>query len=118
MFGQNTGNTGSNSSKTSISSSNAARLIQKWTFTTSGDVTARAAVVDGVAYFPDWGGNVTAVDASTGIQKWSHPLTDYGLAAGTVSRTSPAVANGVVYIGTQWVAWHERHLDVGRVFFM
>ena len=104
MFGQNTGNTGSNSSKTSISSSNAARLIQKWTFTTSGDVTARAAVVDGVAYFPDWGGNVTAVDASTGIQKWSHPLTDYGLAAGTVCRTSPAVANGVVYIGTQWVA--------------
>jgi polyvinyl alcohol dehydrogenase (cytochrome) len=104
MFGQNIGNTASNSSETTISAGNAATLQQTWAFTTGGDVTARAAVVGGVVYFPDWGGNLTAVDASKGSPEWSHPLTYYGLAAGTVSRTSPAVVNGVVYVGTQYVS--------------
>jgi len=67
-------------------------------------VSARAAVVNGVAYFPDWGGNIRAVDAKNGKLIWSHQISDYGLAAGTVSRTSPAVANGILYIGTQYVA--------------
>jgi polyvinyl alcohol dehydrogenase (cytochrome) len=66
-------------------------------------VTARAAVVNGVAYFPDWAGNLYAVNANNGKKIWSHQLSDYGLAAGTKSRTSPAVVNGVVYIGTQYV---------------
>jgi hypothetical protein len=30
-------------------------------FTTAGDVSARAVVVDGVIYFPDWGGYVDAI---------------------------------------------------------
>jgi polyvinyl alcohol dehydrogenase (cytochrome) len=66
-------------------------------------VTARAAVVNSVAYFPDWAGNLYAVNAPNGKLIWSHQLSDYGLAAGTVSRTSPAVVDGVLYIGTQWV---------------
>lgn len=103
MFGQNTANTASNSSEKSISTSNAQLLHPNWTFTTGGDVSARAAVVNGVVYFPDWAGNLYAVNANNGKLIWSHQLSDYGLAAGTVSRTSPAVVNGVVYIGTQWV---------------
>jgi polyvinyl alcohol dehydrogenase (cytochrome) len=31
------------------------KLKPKWIFTTGGDVSARAAVVNGVVYFPDWG---------------------------------------------------------------
>jgi polyvinyl alcohol dehydrogenase (cytochrome) len=104
MFGQNTANTAANPSETKISASNVNKLTPKWTFTTGGDVTARAAVVNGVAYFPDWAGNLYAVNASSGKLIWSRLLSDYGLAPGTVSRTSPALVNGIVYIGTQYVA--------------
>ncbi len=103
MFGQNQANTASNHAE-GITAGNVGRLQPKWTFTTGGDVSARAAVVDRVAYFPDWGGNLWAVDANSGQMIWGHQLSDYGLAAHTVSRTSPAVVNGIVYIGTQYVA--------------
>ena len=102
MFGQNLQNTaatGTNSGK------DVAQLAKKWTFTTGGDVSARAAVVNGVAYFPDWGGNLWAVNTANGTQVWGHQLSDYGLPANTHSRTSPAVVDGVVYVGTQEGAW-------------
>src|SRR5437870_11884556 len=66
MFGQNTANTAHNPTETKISTGNVKQLKVKWTFTTGGDVSARAAVVNGVAYFPDWGGNLWAVNASNG----------------------------------------------------
>src|SRR5215469_2477041 len=50
MFGQNTANTASNPSETSISTKNVKNLGPNWKFATGGDVTARAAVVNGVAY--------------------------------------------------------------------
>jgi polyvinyl alcohol dehydrogenase (cytochrome) len=102
MFGQNLQNTAAAPTK---SIKDVSRLAPKWTFTTGGDVSARAAVVGGVAYFPDWGGNLWAVNASTGTQVWGHQLSDYGLPANTRSGTSPAVVNGVVYVGTQEGAW-------------
>ena len=102
MFGQNTANTASVT--TGPSTQTVANLKVNWTFTTGGDVSARAAVVNNVAYFPDWGGNIWAVNATTGTLVWGHQLSDYGLAPGTVSRTSPAVYKGVVSIGTQYVA--------------
>src|SRR5262245_57620251 len=66
MFGQNLSNTAFSASENRISAKNADRLKVKWTFTTGGDVSARAAVVDGVAYFPDWGGNLFAINAGNG----------------------------------------------------
>jgi polyvinyl alcohol dehydrogenase (cytochrome) len=104
MFGQNTENTASTSLGNGISAKNVNKLNTKWTFTTGGDVSARAAVVNDVAYIPDWAGYLYAVRASNGKLIWSHQLSDYGLSAGTVSRTSPAVVNGLVYIGTQYVS--------------
>jgi polyvinyl alcohol dehydrogenase (cytochrome) len=103
MFGQNPANTASNDTETAISTQNVNQLKMKWAFTTGGDVSARAAVVNGVAYFPDWKGNIYAVDTEDGTLVWSHQLSNYGLAAGTVSRTSPAVWFGIVFIGTQYV---------------
>ena len=102
MFGQNVANTAS-SAQTDISTKNVYKLMPKWTFTTGGDVSARAAVVNGVAYFPDWGGYLWAVNTSNGKAIWGHQLADYGLPAGTTSRTTPALdANGsTVYVGTQ-----------------
>jgi polyvinyl alcohol dehydrogenase (cytochrome) len=104
MFGQNPANNASTSGAT-ISASNASTLKPKWIFTTGGDVSARAAVVNGIVYFPDWGGNLWALNATTGKELWSRKLPEYGLPSGTVSRTSPAVVGGKVYIGTQKGGW-------------
>src|SRR5215472_14194136 len=102
MFGQNVANTAS-SAQTDISTNTVYKLKPKWTFTTGGDVSARAAVVNKVAYFPDWGGNLWAVNTTTGKKIWGHQLSDYGLPAGTTSRTSPALdtTGSTVYLGTQ-----------------
>jgi len=105
MFGQNPANTATNPTETIISIDNAKHLQVKWTFTTQGDVSARAAVVNGVAYFPDWGGYLWAVNAANGQANWGHPLSDYGLPANTHSRTTPAVVGGTLYLGTQEGAW-------------
>lgn len=102
MFGQNL--TNSASTLSNISTNNAGELSTKWVFTTGGDVSARAAVVGGVAYFPDWAGNLFAVNAQNGKLIWSHQFSDYGLASGTVARSTPAVVGGVLYIGTQYNA--------------
>ena len=105
MFGRTLQNVADNPAERAISVKTAPLLAQKWVATTGGDVSARAAVVDGIAYFPDWGGNLWALNTATGAPIWHHQLSDYGLPAGTVSRTSPAVIDGKVYIGTQLGAY-------------
>ena len=103
-FGADANNSANNPQAT-IGVGNVGGLHQKWTYTTGGDVSARAALAGGVLYFPDWGGNISAVNAQTGAAVWSHQLSDYGLAPSTHSRTTPAVAGGIVYVGTQEGAW-------------
>ena len=103
MFGATASNTASNYS--GISAWNVSQLKTKWTFKTGGDVSARAAVAGDVVYFPDWGGNIWAVNAATGRLLWGHKLSDYGLPEGTVSRTTPALLGNNLYIGTQLGAW-------------
>ena len=100
MFGNDLTNSASGKG-VAITPANVSRLHPVWTFTTGGDVSARAAVVNGVAYFPDWGGNLWAVNARNGQLVWSHQLSDYGLALNTNSRTTPAVVGGTLYLGTQ-----------------
>jgi outer membrane protein assembly factor BamB len=56
------------------------------------DAPSGAAVVDGIAYFGSALGSVFAIDAATGAQLWSAPISSDNAAS------SPAVANGVVYI--------------------
>jgi len=104
VFGQNSANTGYEAVESGISVTTAPQLKPIWTFTTGGDVSARAAVVAGVAYFPDWGGNLWAVNTVTGKAVWSHQLSDYfsGAASGSIhARVAPAVSGGIVYVGTQ-----------------
>src|SRR5215475_13210979 len=62
MFGQNWGNTASGLTL-SIGPGNVRNLKPKWTFSTQGDVSARAAVVGGGVYFPDWGGYLYRLNA-------------------------------------------------------
>ena len=102
MFGQNVSNTAS-TTQSGISASSVGKLKPKWIYTTDGEVSARSAVVNGVAYFPDWQGRLYAVAANNGKQVWKVDLgTLLGFPAGSIhARTSPAVSNGIVYVGTQ-----------------
>jgi polyvinyl alcohol dehydrogenase (cytochrome) len=52
MSGQNIANT-STGLDLAISKSNVSKLQPRWVATLGGDISARAAVVDGVAYVPD-----------------------------------------------------------------
>jgi polyvinyl alcohol dehydrogenase (cytochrome) len=110
MFGQNLGNDAGGSA--SIDTRNAGTLQPRWVLTTGGtgpdlSVSARAAVVRDVAYFPNWGGQLYAVDTHRGTPVWSKDIAaDYfGGAMGSlvVSRTSPFVdgETNTVYVGTQ-----------------
>ena len=109
MFGQNVNNTASAGSM-QVGTNNVKLLKPKWAFTTGGDVSARAAVANGVAYFPDWSGHLYAIKSSSGKLVWSkNILTDYlpnvfsPAPTKVVSRTSPFLdtATNTLYIGTQ-----------------
>ncbi len=98
--GQNNHNTRSAAAEHTINASNVGYLKTAWTLTTAGDVSATAIIVNGVAYFPDWGGKLWAIDTKTGKAIWSHDISDYTGTAGSASRTSPAYWNGELVIGT------------------
>lgn len=100
MFGKDLANSGAMTGS-KISNKNVDTLAAKWVFTTGGDVSARAVVVSNTVYFPDWGGNLWAVNAPNGRLIWTRKFSDYGLPANTQSRTTPAVVGGVLYTGTQ-----------------
>lgn len=103
MGGHDFSNTRSNPDQKAVDANNAGKLATKWTFTTHGDVSATPAVVGGAVYFPDWGGYINKVNASTGALIWQRQLSSYGYnnAADLVSRTAPAVVGNVLYIGDQ-----------------
>jgi len=67
------------------------------------------------SYFPDFGGNLWALDADTGAVIWQVQLsTLFHLPIGTVvSRTSPAVQHDTVYIGTQAGPDYSPQADIG-----
>jgi polyvinyl alcohol dehydrogenase (cytochrome) len=103
--------------ETTIGPNNVAQLAPKWVLQTEGDNTATPVVHDGFVYFPDWGGKVWKVKADTGEVVWSRAVADYpgvpkeGAAASAgntirpnFSRTSPAFADGMIFLGDNWQA--------------
>jgi polyvinyl alcohol dehydrogenase (cytochrome) len=99
IAGQNLSNTWSQPSEHSISPANVAGLSPKWVFTTGGDVSATPTVDANAVYFPDWGGNLFAVEKESGRLIWSHKISDYDGVQGAISRVSPAVDGNQVIIG-------------------
>jgi polyvinyl alcohol dehydrogenase (cytochrome) len=77
IAGQNLNNWRSQDSEHTISPVNAGQLSTKWTFTTSGDVSATPTVAVDAVYFPDWGGNLYAVDRDSGALKWARQISEY-----------------------------------------
>ena len=85
-----------------ISVNTVGSLAPAWVDTLAGDISSTPAVVGGVVYVTDWGGKVSALNATTGATIWQ---TDVAAASGqsgtVVSRTSPVVSGNSVVIGTQ-----------------
>jgi polyvinyl alcohol dehydrogenase (cytochrome) len=101
LSGHDLSNSHANTDESVIGTNDVSTLAPKWIFATHGDVSADPAVVGGAVYFPDWGGYLNKVDAKTGKLIWQFPISTYDGISGSVSRTGPAVVNGVVYIGDQ-----------------
>jgi polyvinyl alcohol dehydrogenase (cytochrome) len=101
MRGQNYTNDMAQPGDNQINPHNVSHLKVKWTYSAAGDISATPAVVGGAVYVPDWGGNLTKLDARTGKVIWSYPVSDYNGVPGSVSRTSPTVVGNTIYIGDQ-----------------
>jgi polyvinyl alcohol dehydrogenase (cytochrome) len=99
IAGQNLDNTRRQPEEHSISPANVQGLKPKWVFTAGGDVSATPTVGGKAIYFPDWGGNLFAVDKNSGRIIWSHKISDYNGVPGSVSRVSPAVDHDQLIIG-------------------
>jgi polyvinyl alcohol dehydrogenase (cytochrome) len=99
MSGQNLHNTRYQANEEKISTANVNSLVQKWVFTTGGDISATPAVEGKYVYVPDWAGNLFKIDTETGQQVWSHRISDYNGIANSISRTSPVVSGDSLIIG-------------------
>ena len=99
IAGQNLSNSWSQPAEHSISPANVNGLSPKWVFTTGGDVSATPTVDGNAVYFPDWGGNLFAVEKDSGHLIWSHKISEYDGVEGAISRVSPAVDGNQVIFG-------------------
>jgi polyvinyl alcohol dehydrogenase (cytochrome) len=75
MAGQDLGNTWSQPAEHLIDPNNVRGLRPKWVFTTGGDVSATPTVDGDAVYFPDWAGNLFAVQKDSGQLIWSHKIS-------------------------------------------
>jgi len=96
LFGSGTdpANTRNQSAETIIKTGNVGTLAPKWTLKVAGDVSATPTTDGTTLYFPDWGGNLNAVDTASGAINWQVPVSRYDGVAGATSRNSPAIAEG------------------------
>lgn len=97
LAGHDAANSRTQPLETLITAANAGTLAAKWVFTTHGDVSATPTVYGGTVFFPDNGGYLNAVNASTGVAAWQDTMSN--LDGGTRSRVSPAVYGGEVIVG-------------------
>lgn len=64
-----------------------------WRFDTGGEVYSSPAIADGLLFVAGKDGILYALDAASGAERWRYQISAY------VTRSSPAVVDGTVYIG-------------------
>ncbi len=94
-------NTRNQTSGSKLTPASVGGLQVKWSFTTGGDVSATPSVDGSTVYFPDWAGNLYAVDKSTGAQRWKASIPQATGIAGDKARNTPVIAGNKVIVGTQ-----------------
>ncbi len=89
------------SAESTLTAENVSFLGVQWKFTTQNDVSATPSVdsTGGYVYFPDWSGNLYKLNSATGAVVWTKTMTDYGMAPGVMSRTTPTLYGTTVIIG-------------------
>jgi hypothetical protein len=88
--GHDFANSRSQPAEVRISPANVGSLTVKWIFTTGGDISATPTVAGDAVFFPDWSGNLFAVNKHTGRS----------FASGGTVIDGPAIVDGVVYWGS------------------
>jgi outer membrane protein assembly factor BamB len=79
----------------------------KWRVETGGRIRSSPAVSDGMVYVGSLDGSVYAAELATGALKWRFDTQGHGLSSARFSydrksiQSSPAVADGLVYIGAR-----------------
>jgi polyvinyl alcohol dehydrogenase (cytochrome) len=99
VAGQNIDGTRNQPAEHLINPSNVSALTPGWMFTTGGSVSATPIVAGDAVYFPDWAGNLYAVNKDTGQLIWSHKISDYDGFSTAISRVSPAVDRDQLILG-------------------
>ena len=99
VSGQNLNDWRSQPAEHTISPTNVGMLAPKWVFTTGGDVSATPTVAGEAVYFPDWAGNIYAVNKNTGQQIWSAQISTYTGVSGDLVRSSPAAFGDELIFG-------------------
>lgn len=117
FFGGDRDNTHFAKQEVAISPETVGQLQVKWVYQTTpdvpidplfplivGDVTVPPAVKEGVLYFPDWAGNLHAVDAASGATIWKKFFpADYSRPGKFMffSRNTPALRGDRLVVGSQ-----------------
>ena len=99
--GQDLANTRNQTSGSRITPATVGSLGVKWIFETAGDVSATPAVDGTNVYFPDWKGNLYAVDRRTGKQVWKASIAAASGIPGDRARATPVLSGNKVIIGDQ-----------------
>jgi len=99
VSGHDFANSRSQPAEVQISPANVHSLTVKWVFATGADVSATPTVSGDAVFFPDWAGNLFAVNKNTGQLIWSHQISDYDGSTGALTRTSPAIHGNDVIVG-------------------
>ncbi len=99
--GQDIQNTRYQSAESKISVATVGGLNVKWVFSTGGDVSATPAVDGEKVYFPDWAGDLYAVDRKTGAQIWKASIGGATGIPGDKARATPVITGDKVIVGTQ-----------------
>ncbi len=94
-------NTRSQPTERKISVDTVDGLSKKWEFTTAGDVSATPAVDSDTVYFPDWGGQLYAVNKKTGQLRWQTTIASATGVLFDKARATPAITDKAVIVGTQ-----------------
>jgi len=107
MPGQSVGNNRNQPAEHIINASNVGTLTPLWVFPTAGGVSATPTVADNAVYFPDWAGNIYAVDKHTGQQIWSQKVSAYNGGTAAVARASLTVSGGELIFGDRQGGLHD-----------
>lgn len=106
-------NTRNQPGETRIGPESARQLAALWTFQASGDLMGTPAVDATSLYVADQGGNLHAIDRTTGKARWQKRISEYTGVANDWARVTPAVTDDALFLGNQ----AGRNQDVGATVF-